>query len=254
MALAICPTIGASNTSFLPRKRTGRPRLASVERHRQRVEVAAVVADDDAGPFVRDVLVAGDVEAGVRDQLRARQRHQRLLRLDADDRQLRHARPARRGARSASAGTARPRAAAGRGSPPPGARPPPAAAGRRSCRSRPSCRPATIAFSIAHSAMARSLPSPHTNSPSSVPSYTPSLLAVAGGDHVVEPERVGERLHQVVRRRGGEHERATRLAVLVEDRPGERLQAGGERLGGLDRPPPAPATAPTPTRTARPAW
>ena len=29
MALASWPTIGASNTSFLPRKRTGRPRLAS---------------------------------------------------------------------------------------------------------------------------------------------------------------------------------------------------------------------------------
>ena len=37
---------GASKTSFLPRKRTGRPALREQHRHRG-VEVAAVVADDD---------------------------------------------------------------------------------------------------------------------------------------------------------------------------------------------------------------
>ena len=42
------PTTGASKTSFLPRKRTGRPRLGDRERHGQGVEVAPVVAHDDA--------------------------------------------------------------------------------------------------------------------------------------------------------------------------------------------------------------
>ncbi len=54
----IWPTTGTSNTSFLPRKRTGRPRCASAMPHRHRVEVAAVVADDDRRARLGEVLHA----------------------------------------------------------------------------------------------------------------------------------------------------------------------------------------------------
>ena len=56
--------------------------------------------------------------------------------------------------------------------------------------------------------------------------------AVLGGDDVVEPESVGERLDEVVRRGGGEDDRPAGLAVLLEDRPGERLDHRRETFGG----------------------
>ncbi len=55
--------------------------------------------------------------------------------------------------------------------------------------------------------------------------------AVAGGDDVVEAEPVGERLDEVVRSRRGDDHLATRLAVLVDERPGERLDHRRQRSG-----------------------
>ncbi len=56
--------------------------------------------------------------------------------------------------------------------------------------------------------------------------------AVPGGHHVVEAEPVGERPHEVVRRGGGQHDRPAGRAVLLEDRPGERLDHRRQPLGG----------------------
>ena len=68
---------------------------------------------------------------------------------------------------------------------------------------------------------------------------------VAGGDHVVEAEPVGERLDEVVRGRGGEHERAALGAVLLEHAVGERLhhrhQPVGDAVGGGQHRRPRPA-------------
>ncbi len=47
--------------------------------------------------------------------------------------------------------------------------------------------------------------------------------AVAGRDHVVEAEQIGERLHEVVRRRRGEHEQTAFAPMLVDHRPSPRL-------------------------------
>ena len=41
--------------------------------------------------------------------------------------------------------------------------------------------------------------------------------AVPGGDHVVEAQRVGQGLHQVVGRGGGQDQRAARGPVLGEE-------------------------------------
>ena len=75
--------------------------------------------------------------------------------------------------------------------------------------------------------------------------------AVAGGDDVVEAEQVGERLDQVVGRRGGQHDRATGGAVLVEQAP--RRTAGPaptSSAAAAARPPaPPPATGPWPAAT-----
>ncbi len=57
-------------------------------------------------------------------------------------------------------------------------------------------------------------------------------LAVPGGDHVVESETVGERLHQVVGRRGGHDDLAAGVVVLGDDREGEGNDLVDEGVGG----------------------
>ncbi len=59
--------------------------------------------------------------------------------------------------------------------------------------------------------------------------------AVPRRDHVVEPEEVGERLHEVVRRRRREHQETSFTPVLVDDRPCPRLHPVQEQLRGLLR-------------------
>ncbi len=87
--------------------------------HDQGVEVAAVVAADEAATARGDVLDALDVEAGEREELGPGEGLQHLLGLEAA--QLGHARAGRRGAGPASAGRRPPRRGGGRGSPPSGA-------------------------------------------------------------------------------------------------------------------------------------
>ena len=57
--------------------------------------------------------------------------------------------------------------------------------------------------------------------------------AVAGGQHVVEPEPVGEWPDHVVGGGGGEDEGATVGAVVLEERPGEGLHRRGQEVGRL---------------------
>ncbi len=59
--------------------------------------------------------------------------------------------------------------------------------------------------------------------------------AVAGGHHVVEPEQLCQRGHQVVRGGGGEHDRPAGGTVLVEQRGGERLDHLAEVHRGVTR-------------------
>ena len=56
--------------------------------------------------------------------------------------------------------------------------------------------------------------------------------AVPGGDDVVEAEPVGERLDEVVRRRRRQHDRPPGGPVLLEERPGERLDHRRQPVGG----------------------
>ena len=56
--------------------------------------------------------------------------------------------------------------------------------------------------------------------------------AVAGRHDVVEAEPVGQRLDEVVRRRGRQHDRPPGGPVLLEDRPGERLDHRRQPVGG----------------------
>ena len=92
MARLSWPTSGTSNTSFLPRKRTVRPLRATTMAIAAGVEVAAMVADEDRRALGRDVLDPGDVEAGVGHQLGAGELQRHLLQLDAEHRDLDHAR------------------------------------------------------------------------------------------------------------------------------------------------------------------
>ena len=55
--------------------------------------------------------------------------------------------------------------------------------------------------------------------------------AVAGGDHGIEPEPVGERLDEVVRRGGGQHQRPPRLTMHGEQLGGEGLHHRHEPVG-----------------------
>ena len=64
--------------------------------------------------------------------------------------------------------------------------------------------------------------------------------AVAGGDHVVEAEQVGQRLDQVVRRGRGQHDRPAGGAVLVEQRRGQRLHHRDAAGRAAVAAPPAP--------------
>ena len=132
-----CPTTGTSNTSFFPRKRTGRPRLGERHADRERVEVAAVVADDDRGPVLGDVVGAGDVEPRVGDEQRVRQRPSSPAAARPRARERCGTPRARRGAGSASDAATAIAASAGVGvAPRTGCPTRRAAACRSSCRSR----------------------------------------------------------------------------------------------------------------------
>ena len=99
----------------------------------------------------------------------------------------------------------------GRGSPPPDGPPPTAAACRRRCRSRTSSRPRSTPWSRGplpdRGQLAR--PTRRTARRGSRRRCR-RADAVPGGHHVVEAEGVGQRLHHVVGRGGGQHQRAGR--------------------------------------------
>ena len=67
------------------------PAAGDCDRHRAGIEVAAVVHGDDAGPVLRDVVDAVDVEACVGHQLGAGELLENALQLDADHGDLEHA-------------------------------------------------------------------------------------------------------------------------------------------------------------------
>ncbi len=111
-------------------------------------------------------------------------------------------------------------------------RPPPAAACRRRCRCRRSCAARSMPCSSAQSRTAASLPALHTNGPTSRSVVGAVVVdAVLRGDDVVETEEICERLHHVVGRGRGHHDRPPGGAVLLEQRCGERLDHLDQSLG-----------------------
>ena len=58
-----------------------------------------------------------------------------------------------------------------------------------------------------------------------------ALDAVPGRHDVVEPQPIGERLDEVVRRRRRQHDRTTGLAMRLEHRLGERLHQSHQLIG-----------------------
>ena len=97
-----------------------------------------------------------------------------------------------------------------------------------------------MSCSSAHAAHGRELAGrPHERAVErAVVGVTVGAHAVAGGDHVVEAQPVGERLHEVVRRGGGQHDGPAGGAVLSNTECGERLhhrhQPVGDALGGCE--------------------
>ena len=181
-----------------------------------------------AGPSGGDVLDAGDVEAGVRDELGRAPAASSACCGSMPRRAASARRRARRGARTghrrSSADDEHARVGVDHDR----------VADRGEQRhvveavaSRPSSRPGRRRAPSAHACDRRAAcPGPTRTRRRACRRSTPSLLAVAGGDDVVEAERVGERLHQVVGRRGGEHERADR-------RRGARRRSGGRTAARL---------------------
>ena len=170
-ARATCPTTGASNTSRLPRNRTARPAPGERGPEGERVEVAAVVGDDDGRPGRGDAVDAVDVEAHPGQQLGAARAactrrcgstsSSGSLGTPAGHVEVEHGPAAHGGERQ------QPRIGVDRHA---GGRPRRAAGGRRTSRCRPSCRRAPPRGRRPTGAPPASLPLPHTNSPSMVPS------------------------------------------------------------------------------------
>ena len=162
IALASCPTTGASNTSFLPEEADRPTGPGDGERQAGGVEVGTVVGDEDGRSGGRDVVRAVDVPAGVGERSRAGEGQRDLLGLQAEDGQLRNARghvevqhrpaPGEGHEEQARIGVDGHR----------DGRRPTAAGCRRRCRSRRSCRPGRCRGWSAHSRTASSLPvGPH---------------------------------------------------------------------------------------------
>ena len=103
-ARASWPTTGASKTSCLARKRTGRPSRARHQGEGGDVEVAPVVGGEQHRAAGRDVLDSADVEAGIGERLGPDERADQVVRLEPEQRG-----DARRHGPSARAATAAPR-------------------------------------------------------------------------------------------------------------------------------------------------
>ncbi len=185
-----------------------------------------------AGPVLRDVLGAGDVEAGVGGEQRRAGQEEQALQLDAEHRHLEHAgrdvevhdRPAAGHGVDGEPGVGvdRGRAADGRQ--------------QRQVVDRVGVGEALGEVDV----LARG-PLPHRGELAPRPDEVAGDRAVeaaslvdrvARGDDVVEAQPVGERLDEVVRGRGREHHRPPGRVVLLDERQRERVDDGGDRLGG----------------------
>jgi hypothetical protein len=202
------------------------------ECQRHRVEVAAVVRDEDRRPVVGDVVDALEREAHVRQQLRPQPVLGDAAELQAQDRQLGDAGghvevadrpPAQRGERQhAGVGVDRHRVADG-------------------VEQAAVVEAVRVGPALAHVDVVVGRPGPHGPQLAGAPHElaveravvaAAGVGAVAGGDDVVEAEPLGERRHHVVRRGRGQDHGTAGAAVLVEQGAGERLDHRLEPLGG----------------------
>ena len=202
------------------------------DRHRPGVEVAAVVHHENPGTLRRDVVDPVDVEAGIGHQLRAGELLEHALQLDSQHGDLEHARrdvevahrpaPQRRHHHHARVGVDDHRIADRRQQ------------GRVEHAVGVGVALAKIDTGLLGPVADRGelALGPHERPDDRAVERPVGVDPIARGDDIVEAEPVGERLDEVVRRRRGDDHLATRLAVLVDERPGERLDHRRQGSGG----------------------